>query len=75
MVNRLDDLANYLNLTFIIGNNNRLDTKLHEKRDDFNFHIINFPFLSSNTLSGPQYGVYIWQLALKEDQPLRVIYD
>ena len=36
--NRLDDQANYLDLTFIIGNNNRLCTKLYDKRDDFNFH-------------------------------------
>ena len=40
--NRLDDQANYLDLTFIIGNNNRLHTKLYDKRDDFNFHIVNF---------------------------------
>ena len=59
---RLDDQANYLDLTFIIGNNNRLYTKLYDKRDDFNFHIVNFPFLSSNTPSGPSYGVYISQL-------------
>ena len=46
--NRLDDQANYLDLTFIIGNNNALYTKLYDKRDDFNFHTVNFPFLSSN---------------------------
>ena len=60
--NRLDDQANYLDLTFIIGNNNRLYTKLYDKCDDFNFHIVNFPFLSSNIPSGPSYGVYILQL-------------
>ena len=43
-----DDLANYLDLTFIIESNNRLYTKLYDKRDDFDFHIVNFPFLSSN---------------------------
>ena len=32
------------------------------KRDDFNFHITNFPFLSSNILSSPAYGVFISQL-------------
>ena len=46
--NTSDDLANYLDLTFIIESNNRLYTKLYDKRDDFNFHIVNFPFLSSN---------------------------
>ena len=60
--NTLDDQANYLDLTFIIGNNNRLYTKLYGKPDDFNFHVLNFPFLSSNIPSGPSYGVYISQL-------------
>ena len=31
-------------------------------RDDFDFHIVNFPYLSSNIPSGPSYGVYISQL-------------
>ena len=57
-----DDLANYLDLTFIIESNNRLYTKLYDKRDDFDFHIVNFPFLSSNIPSSPSYGVYISQL-------------
>ena len=34
-VNTSDDLANYLDLTFIIASNNRLYTKLYDKRDDF----------------------------------------
>ena len=36
--------------------------RLYDKRDDFDFHIVNFPFLSSNIPSGPSYGVYISQL-------------
>ena len=44
-----------LDLTFIIGNNNSLVMKLYNKRDDFNFHIVNFPFLLSNITSGPSY--------------------
>ena len=55
--NTSDDLANYLDLTFIIEGNNRL-----YKRDDFDFHIVNFPFLSSNIPSSPSYAVYISQL-------------
>ena len=31
-------------------------------RDDFNFKVVNFPFLCSNIPSGPGYGVYIFQL-------------
>ena len=55
--NTSDDLANYLDLTFIIESNNRLYTKLYDKRDDFDFHIVNFPFLLSNIPFGPSYGV------------------
>jgi hypothetical protein len=36
--------------------------KLYDKRDDFNFPIVNFPFLSSNIPAAPAYGVYIFQL-------------
>ena len=57
--NTSDDLANYLDLTFIIESSNRLYTKLYDKRDDFDFHIVNFPFLSSNIPSSPSYGIYI----------------
>ena len=35
---------------------------IYDKRDDFNFHITNFPFLSSNIPSSPAYGVFISQL-------------
>ena len=35
---------------------------LYDKRNDFDFHIVNFPFLSSNIPSDPSYGVYISQL-------------
>ena len=52
-VNTSDDLANYLDLTFIIESNSRLYTKLYDKRDDFEFHIVNFPFVSSNIPSSP----------------------
>ena len=33
-----------------------------DKRDDFDFQIVNFSFLFSNIHSGPSYGVYISQL-------------
>ena len=57
--NTSDDLANYLDLTFIIWSNNRLFTKLCGKCDDFDFYIVNFSFLSSNISYSPTYGVYI----------------
>ena len=60
--NKSDHLADYLDLTFIIDSGGKLSTRLYDKRDDFDFHIVNFPFLSSNIPSGPSYGVYISQV-------------
>ena len=57
-----DNLASYLDLTFTVEKDERPSTKLYDKRDDFNFYIVNFPFLSSNIPSGLFYGVYISQL-------------
>jgi hypothetical protein len=37
-------------------------TQLYDNLDDFNFFIINFPFLYSNIPISPAYGVYISQL-------------
>ena len=37
----------------------KLTTRLYDKWDDFNFPIVNFPFLSSNIPSAPAYGVYV----------------
>ena len=39
-----------------------LTTKIYDKRDDFDFPIVNFPFLMSNIPESPAYGVYISQL-------------
>ncbi len=54
--------SHYLDLTFTRDSENILSTKLYDKRDDFPFTIVNFPFLSSNIPSSPAYGVYISQL-------------
>ena len=54
--------ASYLDLHLEIDNEGRLKTKLYDKRDDFSFPIVNFPFLSSNIPAAPAYGVYISQL-------------
>ena len=45
-----------------IESDGQLRTSLYDKRDGFNFHITNFPFLSSNIRSSPAYGVFISQL-------------
>jgi hypothetical protein len=35
---------------------------LYDKRDDFNFPIVNFPFICSNISVAPTYGMYISQM-------------
>ena len=59
--NKSDHLADYLDLTLIIDSGGQLSTRLYGKHDDFDFHIVNFPFLSSNIPSGPSYSVCISQ--------------
>ena len=54
--------ASYLDLLLSIESDGQLPSSLYDKRDDFNFHITIFPFLSSNILSSPAYGVFITQL-------------
>ena len=49
--------ASYLDLLLPIESDGQLRTSLYDKRDDFNFHITIFPFLSSNIPSSPAYGV------------------
>ena len=56
-----DTSASYLDLHLKIDSEGRLRTKLYEKRDDFNFPIVNFPFICSNIPAAPAYGVYISQ--------------
>ena len=45
-----------------IGSDGQLRTSLYDKRDDFNFHITDVPFLSRNIPSSPVYWVFISQL-------------
>ena len=40
----------------------QLRTKLYDKRDDFNFLIVNFPFICSRIPAAPEYAVYISHL-------------
>ena len=39
-----------------------LSTKIYDKRNDFDFDKVNFPFLDGDVLCRPSYGVYISQL-------------
>ena len=56
-----DRSASYLDLHLEIDSQERLRTKLYDKNDDFNSPIVNFPFICSNMLAAPAYGVYIFQ--------------
>ena len=53
--------ASYLDLLLLIGRDGQLHIFLYDKRDNFNFHITNFPFLS-NIQSLLAYGIFILQV-------------
>jgi hypothetical protein len=57
-----DRSASYLDTHLEIDSEGRLRTKLYDKRDDFNFPIVNFPFICTNIPAVPAYGVYISQI-------------
>ena len=51
-----------LDLLFTRDKSNNVTTKLFDKCDAFGFHFVHFPFMLSNILSAPAYGVYASQL-------------
>ncbi len=59
--NNLDTGASFLDLNLSIYNN-FIHTKIYDKRDDFNFSIVNFPHLDGDVPHATSYGVYISQL-------------
>ena len=48
--------AAFLDLNLSI-HNDIVSTKIYDKRDDFNFDIVNFPFLDDDVPQRPSYGV------------------
>ena len=68
--------SSFLDLLLEIDKDGRLRVKIYDKRDDFNFDIVNFPFLCGNVPQSPSYGVYISRLrviiptAHNSDDPL-----
>ena len=42
--------------------NGFVSSKIYDKRDDFDFDIVNFPFLDGDVPRRASYGVYISQL-------------
>ena len=59
--NTSDTEAPFLDLHLSISNG-FVSSKFYDKRDDFDFDIVNFPFLDSDVPRRPSYGVYISQL-------------
>ena len=59
--NTSDTEAPFLNLHLNISNC-FVSSKIYDKRDDFDFDIVNFPFLDGDVPRRPSYGVYISRL-------------
>ena len=59
--NASDTEAAFLDLHLSISND-IVSTKIYDKRDDFDFEVVNFPFLDGDVPRSTSYGVYISQL-------------
>ena len=59
--NTSDTEAPFLDLHLSISNG-FVSSKIYDKRDDFDFDIVNFPFLDGDVPRRPSYGVSISQL-------------
>ena len=59
--NSSDTDAPFLDLNLSITKG-KVSSKIYDKRDDFNFEIVNFPLLDGDVPRSPSYGVYISQL-------------
>ena len=59
--NTSDKEATFLDLYLPISNE-FVSTKIYDKRDDYDFEIVNFPFLDGGVPRSTSYGVYIAQL-------------
>ena len=59
--NSSDTEAPFLDLNLSIANG-IVSSKIYDKQVDFNFEIVNFPFLDGDVPRSPSYSVYIFQL-------------
>ena len=59
--NSFDTEASFLDLNLSIRNG-IVSSKIYDKRDDFNFKRVNFPFLDGDVPCSPSYVVYISQV-------------
>ena len=67
--NSSDTEAPFLNLNLCISNGT-VSTKIYDKRDNFDFDIVNFPFLDGDVPRRTSYGVY---LNLLEPELLQIL--
>ena len=61
--NTSDTEAAFLDLHLSISND-IVSTKIYDRRDDFDFEIVNFPFLDDDVPRSTSYGVNISQLII-----------
>ena len=61
--NSSDTEASFLDLNLSITNG-IVSSKIYDKRDDFNFETVNFPFLDGDVPRSSSYGVYTFQLSV-----------
>ena len=69
--NSSDTEALFLDLNLCISNGT-VSTKIYDKRDDFDFDIVNFPFLDGDVPRRTSYGVYIYLNLLDSPELLQI---
>ena len=62
----------FLDLNLSI-HNDIVSTKIYDKQDDFNFDIVNFPFLDGDVPQRPSYDVYIYLNLFALPEHLRML--
>ena len=61
--NTSDTEAAFLDLHLYLSiSNDNVSTKIYDKRDDFDFELVNYPFLDGDVPRSTSYGIYISQL-------------
>ena len=65
--------ANYLDLRLEFYTNGGLTTQLYDKRDDFNFSIVNFPFIDSNYIC--EYNDFLYRGSILTSKLLKQGYS
>ena len=70
--NASDTKATFLDLDLSIQID-IVSTKIYDKRDDFNFDIVNFPFLDGDVPQRPSYGVNIYLNLFALPEHLRML--